>query len=149
MELAVHQNKIINTFDKIGGREKSRASEAGEDREEIGAMLELTGLNKKAVSFCRMLHKQEPEKREDIIRSLKPLLDLMEAHWDGQSTPDMFTEPAEPADDLPESPDADFDAQMAEALDDHDPAYDGDDPETAEESEKFLADVDANMGDAA
>jgi hypothetical protein len=100
MELAVHQNKIINTFDKIGSREKERASDAGEDREEIGKLLDLTNLNKKAVSFCRMLHKQEPDKRADIIRSLKPLLDLMEKHWDGQNTPDMFTgradEPAEP-----------------------------------------------------
>ncbi len=90
MELAVHQNKIINTFDKIGSREKERASDAGEDREEIGKLLDLTNLNKKAVSFCRMLHKQEPDKRADIIRSLKPLLDLMEKHWDGQNTPDMF-----------------------------------------------------------
>jgi hypothetical protein len=36
LELAIHQNKIINTFDRIGSREKERASDAGEDREEIG-----------------------------------------------------------------------------------------------------------------
>ena len=58
MELAIHQNKIINTFDRIGSREKERASDAGEDREEIGSLIELTGLNKKAVAFARMLHKQ-------------------------------------------------------------------------------------------
>lgn len=144
MELAVHQNKIINTFDKIGSREKERASDAGEDREEIGKMLDLTGLNKKAVSFCRMLHKQEPDKRDDIIRSLKPLLDLMEKHWDGQTTPDMFNGPAEPADDLPESPDADFDKEIKETLASDDPDYDGDDEELAEESAEFLAEVDKN-----
>lgn len=101
MEIAVHQDKIIGTFNRIASREKDRASDAGEDREEIGNLLELTGLHKKAVSFCRMLHKQEPEKREDILRSLHPLLSMMEAHWDGQSTPDMFAEGVEPGDDEP------------------------------------------------
>lgn len=123
MEIAVHQNKIINTFDRIGSREKERASDAGEDREEIGSLLELTGLNKKAVSFCRMLHKQEADKRDDIIRSLKPLLDLMEKHWQGQSTPDMFGNAIEPD----EPPAFDRDA-----------AYDGDDEELADETDGFL-----------
>lgn len=121
MDLAVHQNKIINTFDKIGSREKERASDAGEDREEIGAMLELTGLHKKAVSFCRMLHKQEPDKRDDILRSLHPLLGLMEAHWGGQSTPDMFrdADKDEDEDDLQGDAD-DFEAHLAEVAVDED-----------------------------
>lgn len=123
MEIAVHQNKIINTFDRIGSREKERASDAGEDREEIGSLLELTGLNKKALSFCRMLHKQEADKRDDIIRSLKPLLDLMEKHWQGQSTPDMFTDAVEP-DEAPAF--------------DRSPEYEGDDEELADETDGFL-----------
>lgn len=123
LELAVHQNKIINTFDRIGSREKERASDAGEDREEIGSLIELTGLNKKAVAFARMLHKQEPDKREDILRSLRPLLDLMEAHWQGQSTPDMFTDAVEP-DEAPAF--------------DRSPEYDGDDEDLAEDTDDFL-----------
>lgn len=102
MELAVHQEKIINTFDRLASREKARASDAGEDREEIGSLLDLTGLNKVAVSFTRRLHKMEPKKRDDVLRSLGPLLDLMQKRWDGQTTPDMFgqtaPEPVEPAD---------------------------------------------------
>lgn len=109
MELAVHQNKIINTFTRLASREKERASDAGEDREEIGSLLELTGLNKKAVSFARALHKMEPEKRDDVLRSLEPLLELMRAHWDGQGTPDMFaaSEPVEPAEPAAEPVDHD------------------------------------------
>ena len=130
MELAVHQNKIINTFDKICSREKERASDAGEDREEIGSLIEFTGLHKKAVSFVRMLHKQEDDKRADILRSLHPLLEMMEAYWDGQKTPDMFADAVEPAGEEPidEIPDDDgkpgdedlqaeaddFDAHLAE-----------------------------------
>lgn len=113
MELAFHTDKIIGTFDRIGSREKERASGAGEDREEIGSLIELTGLHKKAVSFCRLLHKQEPDKRADIIRSLKPLLDLMEAHWDGQATPDMFSVPVE-SDDSLDAEDAAFQKHLAE-----------------------------------
>lgn len=123
MELAIHQNKIINTFDRIGSREKERASDAGEDREEIGSLIELTGLNKKAVAFARMLHKQEPDKREDILRSLRPLLDLMEAHWQGQSTPDMFGDAVE-HDEPPAF--------------DRDVAYSGDDEELSEATDDFL-----------
>lgn len=99
MELSVHQDKIIGAFNRIGAREKERASDAGEDREEIGSLIEFTGLHKKAVSFVRMLHKQEDEKRADILRSLYPLLEMMEAYWDGQKTPDMFADAVEPAGD--------------------------------------------------
>lgn len=120
MELSVHQDKIINTFNRLASREKDRATDVGEDREEIGALIEFTGLHKKAVSFARMLHKQEPEKRDDILRSLHPLLAMMEAHWGGQKTPDMFETAAEAADD--------------EASDD---AYGDGDDELREESDEF------------
>lgn len=128
MELSAHHDKIINTFYRIGSREKERASDAGEDREEIGNLLELTGLNKKAVSFVRMLHKQEQDKRDDIIRSLRPLLELMEKHWDGQSTPDMFNATE---DDGPAEPGS---------------TYEGKNPEIVAEDEAFekhLAEVEA------
>lgn len=113
MDLSVHHDKIIGVFNRIGAREKERASDAGEDREEIGGLIELTGLHKKAVSFVRMLHKQEDDKREDILRSLRPLLDLMDAHWNGQKTPDMFdTSDDEVASD--EAKDPDFEKHLAE-----------------------------------
>lgn len=125
MDITAHHDKIIGTFDRIGSREKTRASEAGEDREEIGSMIELTGLNKKAVSFTRALHKMEADKRADVLRSLKPLLEMMEGHWDGQKTPDMFdptadaVEPAEvPA--PPRKPSYEPDPDLQEEADDFD-----------------------------
>lgn len=90
MELQAHEDKITGLMGRLKGREAGRASEAGEDREAIGSMLELTGLNKKAFSFVRALDKLDDEKRDDVLRSLTPLLDLMRPHWDGQSTPDML-----------------------------------------------------------
>ena len=80
---------------------EERASDAGEDREEIGSLIEFTGLHKKAVSFVRMLHKQEDDKRADILRSLHPFWEMMEAYWDGQKTPDMFADAVEPAGEEP------------------------------------------------
>lgn len=92
MELTVHRDKIINSFARWKQGEADRASDAGEMREEIGKVIDLTGLNKKAFSFVRMLDKQAPDKRADILRSLEPLLKLMQPHWDGSNTPDMFTD---------------------------------------------------------
>lgn len=111
MELAVHQEKILNTIATINSNERGRASDAGEDREEIGSLLELTGLNKKAFSFVRALDKMEAEKRDDVIRSLTPLMDLMEKKWNGQTTADMFDDAPEPV-----SGD-DFEAHLAAASD--------------------------------
>jgi len=90
VELSVHHDKIVNTIEALKSNERNRASEAGEDREEIGNLLELTGLNKKAFSFVRSIDKLEADKRDDVLRSLHPLLDLMDKRWNGQNTPDMF-----------------------------------------------------------
>ena len=90
VELSVHHDKIVNTIDHLKSHERGRASDAGEDREAIGHLLELTGLNKKAFSFVRSIDKLESDKRDDVLRSLHPLLDLMDKRWNGQSTADMF-----------------------------------------------------------
>lgn len=103
MDIATHTDKIIGVMRRVGSNEAVRASGAGEDREEIGSLLELTGLHKRAFTFVRMLDKQEPEKRDDILRSLTPLLDMMGGFWNSQSTPDMFEDgdkKAAPADDF-------------------------------------------------
>ncbi len=105
MELSVHTDKILNTISAINGHERERASDAGEDRAEIGNLLDLTGLNKRAFAFVRMLDKQEADKRDDILRSLHPLLELMGGHWGGQGTADMFDadeDDAEGGDDFSE-----------------------------------------------
>lgn len=94
MELAVHQDKILSVMRRVKGREADRASEAGEDREEIGQLLELTGLSKKSLSIIRSLDKMTEEKRADCLRSLHAILEMMEPVWNGQSTPDMFPDEA-------------------------------------------------------
>jgi len=112
MELSVHHDRIIGTMSAIKSNERTRASDAGEDRAEIGDLLELTGLNKKAFAFIRSIDKLEADKRDDVLRSLHPLLDLMDTHWNGQKTPDMFDDAVEPSE--PPVGD-DFDAALASA----------------------------------
>lgn len=98
MELAVHQAKITGLMRRVKANEADRASDAGSDREEIGQLLELTGLHKKAFGVIRSIDKMTDEKRQDCLRSLNALLELMEPVWNGQKTPDMF----EDATDAPE-----------------------------------------------
>lgn len=114
MDLQTYYEKIVTNMARWKSDEKNRASDAGDMREEIGNLLDLTGLNKKAFAFVRMLDKQEPDKREDILRSLKPLLEMMDTHWNGNKTPDMFdeNEPVEPA--APGKPSYDPDADLSE-----------------------------------
>lgn len=134
MELSVHYDKIVNSFAAWKSGERDRASDAGEMRAEIGQLLELTGLNKKAVSFVRALDKLEQDKRDAVLRSLHPLLDLMDRAWNGNRTPDMFDEqdPVEPATDAPRKPSYKADLDV------------GGDPDIAAEADDFskhLADV--------
>lgn len=117
MELSVHFDKITGLMGRVKSREASRASEAGEDREDIGSMLELTGLNKKAFSWGRMLDKMEPEKREDVLRSFDALRDMLEPHWDGQTTPDMLDgkPPVDEADEEPEDDESEEEPEPEDA----------------------------------
>lgn len=107
MDLQVHFDKITGLMGRLKSREASRASDAGSDREEIGSMLELTGVNKKAFSWSRALDKMEPEKRDDVLRSFDALRDMLEPHWDGQTTPDMLdgSAPEEEPEEEPEAAD--------------------------------------------
>lgn len=107
MELAVHQAKIVGLMRRVKANEADRASDAGSDRKEIGQLLELTGLHKKAFSVIRSLDKMTDEKRSDCLRSLNALLELMDPVWNGQKTPDMF-------EDAPDAPEEDsFDGVLA------------------------------------
>ena len=132
MDLSAHSEKIINSLDRWKMDEASRASDAAETREEIGALIETTGVNKKALAFVRALHKMPQDKRDDVLRSLDPLMGVMQPVWDGQKTPDMFPEDSAvelaspsyradpdfsvPTDDEPGDPEI---AAEAEAFDEH------------------------------
>lgn len=124
MDLNVHHDKIIGSMGRWKRDEAARASDAGETREEIGSLLELTGLNKKAFSWARALDKLESDKRNDVLRSFDALRELLDKHWNGQSTPDMFDD----ADDEPAAPVTEDDLSFLSADPDHDPGdYNADD----------------------
>ena len=114
MELAVHQAKITGLMRRVKANEADRASDAGSDREEIGQLLELTGLHKKAFGVIRSIDKMTDEKRQDCLRSLNALLELMDPVWNGQKTPDMFEDGVEPEHDDAIQTD-DFEAELNEA----------------------------------
>lgn len=135
MELSTYFDKITGLMGRVKGREANRASEAGEDREEIGSMLELTGLNRRAFSFVRSLDKMQPEKRDDVLRSFDSLRDMLDPHWDGQSTPDMLDGKA-PVEEAPAEEEVKADAPEETPEPEATP-----DPET----EEFNAAVDETM----
>lgn len=90
MELAVHQDKILNSIEKFKEAEASRNSDAATTRAEIGKLTELTGVHPKAFAMVRQLDKAPEERREDILRSFDALRGILEPAWNGQSTPDML-----------------------------------------------------------
>ena len=132
MDLNVHSEKIVTSLDRWKMDEASRASDAAETREELGALIEQTGVNKKALAFVRALHKMPQDKRDDVLRSLDPLMGVMQPVWDGQKTPDMFPEDSavEPAGDLPK-PSYEADPDFL--------ATPGGDPEIAADTDDFMA----------
>lgn len=142
MDIATHTDKIIGVMRRVGSNEAERASGAGEDREEIGSLLELTGLHKRAFAFVRMLDKQEPDKRDDILRSLHPLLEMMDGHWNGQRTPDMFETASTQAGEAQNEPDPDDEETDEEVEDDET------DPELAADDAEFEAHL-AEVSEAA
>lgn len=121
-ELSIHFDKIVSTMARLKSNEADRASDVGEDREEIGNLLDLTGVHKKAFSWIRSLDKLEADKRDDILRSFDALREMLEQHWRGQSsTPDMFDDDAvEPSND-----------------DDFEPQHEHSDPDLAEDADEF------------
>ena len=104
MELAVHQDKILDSIQKFKQAEKSRASDAATTRNEIGKLTELTGVHPKAFAMIRQLDKASDERREDILRSFDELRNILEPAWNGQTTPDLL-------DDTPVKDAVDADAE--------------------------------------
>jgi hypothetical protein len=96
------QEKNMLDYDKLAtqlGRwresEASRASDAGEMRQEIGVFIEDHGLNKKGLSWVRALDKMPKEKRDDVLATFDSLRETMQPGWDGQKVLD-FDAPIEP-----------------------------------------------------
>lgn len=146
MELTSHDRKIFGIFDRRKSREQARSSDIGEDREEWGKMIELTGVNAKAAAFVYALDKMPQEKRDDVLRSLDPMLALFAPRWDAEGTPDMLDamsedddpdrHPADPGmtDEEVETLGAEFDEEL-DALEEDD----GFDPDEEAEGEEQAA----------
>lgn len=121
MTKAMHEDKLLRKIEEWKEGDAARASDAGEQREDIGQFIEFTGWNKKALSWIRALDKMDTDKRDDVFRSFDDLRGIMEKRWNGQSTPDMFNEsepgeePSEPVEPFDPEKD-DFNAALDDAL---------------------------------
>jgi hypothetical protein len=111
----VSHDELIAKIARLNEADSDRASDVGEQRQEIGEFLESTGINNVAFSLARRLLKMKESKARDVLLSLNTIIPMVEAHITGQGTPDMFTD--EPS-DAPREPvgDEDFEAALAAAM---------------------------------
>lgn len=135
----IEHDELIGFSAARNEEDRKRASSAGESRAKIKEFLEDTGMNGKALSWCRQILKTADKddgqaKAMDIIMSMKRALPMIEAHVAGQGN---FAFDLDAPDDLPEHHDPDFEEEIKETLSEEDPDYD--DPEIAEEDEAFEA----------
>jgi hypothetical protein len=90
---SIEHDALIDQIEARNREDKHRASSAGESRAKIKDFLEDTDLHPKAFSMFRTILKlldrdNGQHKAQDLIRSLKAGIPLVEAHVGGQ--PDMF-----------------------------------------------------------
>jgi hypothetical protein len=107
-EVKVDHDALIGKLHQWRDEDAERASSAGETREDIGRFLDKTNVNKKCLSHMRQVDKMSPEKRADYRRSLALIFPMLEAHWDGQGTADMFDENEQFSDDPVDIEDDEF-----------------------------------------
>lgn len=97
------EDQLLDFIEARNREDKDRSSSAGESRERIGAFIDSTGINSKALAWLRQLMKinDKPNgqaKAMDIIMSFKAGLVFVEAAIRGQGTQEMDFD----ADDAPE-----------------------------------------------
>jgi hypothetical protein len=159
---SIEHDALIDQIEARNREDKQRASSAGESRAAIKEFLEDTDLHPKAFSMFRTILKlldrdNGQHKAQDLIRSLKAGIPLVEAHVGGQ--PDMFDRagddlapaaPIEPAtladvahltgDDGYPDPDLDEDLEDMDEGDETGP-FDDDLDEDAADFEDAIADL--------
>lgn len=117
----IDHDQLIDFSVDRNEEDRKRASSAGESRSKIKDFLDETGMNGKALSWCRQILKTSDKddgqaKAMDVILSLEKALPMVKAHVGGQGTADMDFEgddPAEPDDSI-EAEDAAFQKHLAE-----------------------------------
>jgi hypothetical protein len=98
----VEHDELIDQILARSQEEYARQSDAGESGAKVTAFLEKTGLNSQAFSWGKSILKKQPKKdgqakAMDIIRSLKAILPMLEAHIAGQGSGELDLSPPAPA----------------------------------------------------
>lgn len=135
----IEHDKLIDFSIDRNAEDRKRASSSGESRAKIKAFEDETGMNGKALSWCRQILKAADKdegqaKAMDIILSLEKALPMVKSHVAGQGTVEMDfdSEPAEPEGDEVEptgqeddgfvADDPEFEAGLAQMQADEDAA---------------------------
>lgn len=83
--LVIDAGEVIAKMKAFNERDSERASDAGEDRQKIGAYLNDTGLNAKAFSHLRMvLRMKKPTAKADWLRTMQTLFPIVQAEIERQ-----------------------------------------------------------------
>jgi len=135
---SIEHDKLIAFSATRNAEDRKRASSAGESRATIKEFLDETGMNGKALSWCRQILKIADKddgqaKAMDVIMSLKKCLPMIESHVSGQGS--MAFDLDEPEHFESEVPTEIADRMFVEG-----------DPEIAEESAAFEKHLDEVVG---
>ena len=126
-----------------------RASEAGESRQLIGEFIERTGMNGKALSWCRVILKANSkgdkgqQKAMDMIASLRKALPMVEAEVRGQGTTEMDFDGGTIS--PPAADDGEAEQDLAEAVSQFDPGEGADFEGGADDLDEDAADFEAGL----
>lgn len=96
----IEHDMLLGKIGQHNHEDAERASSAAVTRQDIGAFVEQTGVNKTAYSWLRRIEKigdKSQDQAMDIIRSLKTCIPMLESHISGQS--EMEFDGGEVADD--------------------------------------------------
>jgi hypothetical protein len=126
----VEHDDLIDQIQARSAEEYARGSDAAESGAKVKEFLEKTGLNSQAFSWGKSILKKLPKKdgqakAMDVIRSLKAIIPMLEAHVGGQGTGEMdLSPPAKPKVSAPAEPmtDAEVEALAGQMDDDLDQA---------------------------
>lgn len=139
---ALEPEKFIEAHRRLANAEASAASDAGERRQQIGALFEGMRLENKAASQARAILKIKNEgKRRDAVRTWQQLLPMLEDAILGGVQDEMDLHPKNGTDDEAAVDPVDFEG-------DYDPTTMEPGPHNDDEdSEDFAAAVDEAYGD--
>jgi hypothetical protein len=145
--LEIDQADVLERMQSFNKEDSERASDAGESRQRIGEFLEKTGINNKAFAFVRMvLRTKKDEKRQDILRSMRALMPILEQQIAEGGTKDAFDVPAAARDLAADGfPDTDFEDDMAAQADDAGDDEPADAVELPEDAEIALDEIGAGV----